>query len=248
MTQPLFSGFSGRARVAVCQRLGNSWRNLALCLEIPADEQDRFDKGDECRQILRWLELHNRLGELPEALSYIGRDELALILQPPPSPAAATIDWSGSPYPGLRPFSAQYAPVFFGRHRYTAELVTRLDDHGQCFIAVVGPSGSGKSSLVAAGLLPALRQNAPAKGKDWRVLEFTPGGLSDDPFPLLAVRLETLLKPCGWVARDWAASVFNYLDYSVTMRRMIPGALLRVLGAHGLLSSFFLSLLQLKRR
>lgn len=47
-TPPLFSG---RARVAFCQGLGDSWRNLALCLEIPAAEQNRFDKGDEGRQI-----------------------------------------------------------------------------------------------------------------------------------------------------------------------------------------------------
>ena len=53
---------------------------------------------------------------------------------------------------------------------------------------------------------------------------------------------------CASVARDWAASVFNYLDYSVSMRKMIPGALLLVLGAHGLLASFFLSILGLKRR
>jgi hypothetical protein len=50
------------------------------------------------------------------------------------------------------------------------------------------------------------------------------------------------------VASDWAASVFNYLDYSVSMRRMIPGALLLVLGAHGFLASFFLSILGLRRR
>ena len=53
---------------------------------------------------------------------------------------------------------------------------------------------------------------------------------------------------CGLVVRDWAASVFAYLDYSVSMRKMIPGALLLVLGAHGLLASFFLSILGLKRR
>jgi len=53
---------------------------------------------------------------------------------------------------------------------------------------------------------------------------------------------------CVSVVLDWAAAVFNYLDYSVAMRRMIPGALLVVLGAHGLLSSFFLSILGLRRR
>ena len=46
---------------------------------------------------------------------------------------------------------------------------------------------------------------------------------------------------CASVTGDWIASGWRYLDYSVSMRRMIPGALLLVLGAHGLLSSFFSS-------
>jgi hypothetical protein len=63
-----------------------------------------------------------------------------------------------------------------------------------------------------------------------------------------AVLLAAGTALCAWVAADWAASLFNYLDYSQSMRRMIPGALLLVLGAHGLLSSFFLSILGLNRR
>jgi glycosyltransferase involved in cell wall biosynthesis len=53
---------------------------------------------------------------------------------------------------------------------------------------------------------------------------------------------------CGSVALEWVRSGWSYLDYSLTMRRMIPGALLLVLGAHGLLASFFFSILGLKRR
>jgi WD40 repeat protein len=70
--------------------------------------------------------------------------------------------WTGRrpPYPGLEPFTAEDAPVFFGREAETRELVDRLSPViGQAahrFVAVVGPSGSGKSSLVQAGLLPAL--------------------------------------------------------------------------------------------
>jgi WD40 repeat protein len=64
------------------------------------------------------------------------------------------------PYPGLEPFTEEDAGVFFGREAETAELVERLSPAlGQAahrFVAVVGPSGSGKSSLVQAGLLPAL--------------------------------------------------------------------------------------------
>jgi len=64
------------------------------------------------------------------------------------------------PYPGLERFTEEDAAVFFGREAETRELVERLSPAvGQPvhrFVAVVGPSGSGKSSLVQAGLLPAL--------------------------------------------------------------------------------------------
>ena len=64
-----------------------------------------------------------------------------------------------NPYKGLRPFAEADAADFFGRDDLAdqlAELVKRSR-----FIAVVGPSGSGKSSLVRAGLLPRLRQRSP---------------------------------------------------------------------------------------
>ncbi len=57
------------------------------------------------------------------------------------------------PFPGLRPFEAEQAHLFFGRDEQTDELLGRLGRHR--FVAVVGSSGSGKSSLVRAGLLPA---------------------------------------------------------------------------------------------
>src|SRR5918997_1682359 len=65
-----------------------------------------------------------------------------------------------SPYPGLAPFAADDAAVFFGRQLETARLVELLTptlQHGPGrLVGVIGPSGSGKSSLVHAGLLPRL--------------------------------------------------------------------------------------------
>jgi energy-coupling factor transporter ATP-binding protein EcfA2 len=58
------------------------------------------------------------------------------------------------PYPGLRPFEAEDEPIFFGREAQVSGMLRRLEDHR--FVAVVGSSGCGKSSLVRAGLLPAL--------------------------------------------------------------------------------------------
>ena len=87
-----------------------------------------------------------------------------------------------APYPGLRPFQPQEAPIFFGRARQTNEMLKRLER--QRFLAVVGASGSGKSSLVRAGLLPAL-QDGYLRGVsgDWRFVIARPGV---DPFGNLA--------------------------------------------------------------
>jgi MinD-like ATPase involved in chromosome partitioning or flagellar assembly len=81
-------------------------------------------------------------------------------------PREATIgDYSGwdprrSPYPGLQSFTPEDAAVYFGREREAARLVQllspTLQDRGGRFVAVVGPSGSGKSSLLYAGLVPRL--------------------------------------------------------------------------------------------
>ena len=59
-----------------------------------------------------------------------------------------------APYPGLRPFERNEDPLFFGREEHVDQLLDKLDESH--FLAVLGYSGSGKSSLVRAGLLPAL--------------------------------------------------------------------------------------------
>ena len=71
-----------------------------------------------------------------------------------------------NPFPGLRPFGAEEDYLFFGREEQTRELLQLLRTHR--FLAVVGTSGSGKSSLVRAGLLPALYGGTMVGvGSDW---------------------------------------------------------------------------------
>jgi Sulfatase-modifying factor enzyme 1 len=116
--------------------------------------------------------------------------------------------WNGSPFPGLRTFTPDDAPIFFGREREAGELVRRFADHDMRFVVVAGASGSGKSSLAAAGLLPRLRANAIEGSKDWLLpwsqpggserkvwtgLRFTPGEFSDNPFQALAAKLAPLM-------------------------------------------------------
>ena len=84
---------------------------------------------------------------------------------------AALID---NPFPGLRSFEPEQAELFFGRDEQIEDLLERLQEHR--FLAVVGSSGSGKSSLVRAGLIPALERGYvdPAIAH-WRIAMMRPG-------------------------------------------------------------------------
>lgn len=86
------------------------------------------------------------------------------------------------PYPGLRPFERHESRIFFGREEQVDELLLRLKTHH--FLAVLGASGSGKSSLVKAGLLPGLAKGYMGEaGSRWSIAEMRPG---DQPFVRLA--------------------------------------------------------------
>jgi hypothetical protein len=90
-----------------------------------------------------------------------------------------------NPYPGLRPFETTEAHLFFGRDEQIAELLTRLECNR--FVAVVGVSGGGKSSLVRAGLIPALeRGQVQEAGTRWSIVVTRPAGA---PFANLAADL-----------------------------------------------------------
>ena len=82
-----------------------------------------------------------------------------------------------NPYKGLRPFVEADAADFFGRRDLIRRLVSRLREPQPSarFLAVVGPSGGGKSSVVRAGLVPAVRRGALGDERDWYVAEMFPG-------------------------------------------------------------------------
>ena len=74
--------------------------------------------------------------------------------------SAAALTPTANPYPGLRPFEEEETPLFFGREHQIDQMVDLLAR--ERFLAVVGSSGSGKSSLVNCGLRPALRRGLMA--------------------------------------------------------------------------------------
>lgn len=84
-----------------------------------------------------------------------------------------------SPFRGLLPFTSRHAGLFFGREDEVSAFAERARHHG--VLPIVGPSGSGKSSFVQAGVIPRLREQG-----DWVVLRLRPGGR---PFHTLVDRL-----------------------------------------------------------
>lgn len=94
------------------------------------------------------------------------------------------------PFPGLRPFAYRDHEFFFGREEQSFALY-RLVDRNR-FVAVIGSSGSGKSSLVRAGLLPLLdAETVGAGGREWLWREMRPG---DDPLRRLTYLISSLAE------------------------------------------------------
>lgn len=115
---------------------------------------------------------------------------------------------SRQPYIGLRAFSREEQALFFGREQHSNELIERLNQ--QHFLAVVGDSGCGKSSLIKAGLIPGLQAGFLTEaGSHWCVVETRPGNA---PFTNLAEALcqnnalgaeyETALKTNQFLTRS----------------------------------------------
>jgi len=115
------------------------------------------------------------LARLANALGVSARDLMLLM-------AAQT-----APYRGLSAFTEADAKYFFGRDRVVASLVSKLAQNK--LIQISGPSGSGKSSLVSAGLIPELRRSAA-----WAVVSCRPGA---DPFASLSGALIVFLQPAS---------------------------------------------------
>jgi hypothetical protein len=93
-----------------------------------------------------------------------------------------------SPFPGLRPFEYHESHLFFGCDAQVDKMIAKLS--ARRFLMVTGVPGSGKSSLVRAGLLPSLRGGIMKKvGTNWRIAVMSPG---NDPIGNLAQALSAV--------------------------------------------------------
>jgi ABC-type dipeptide/oligopeptide/nickel transport system ATPase subunit len=95
-----------------------------------------------------------------------------------------------NPFPGLRPFQADEAHLFFGRERYVETIIDKLNQYH--FVSIVGNSGSGKSSLLRAGVIPKLMAQ-----QEWIILTMRPGKKSRrriKPYPFRREGIKIALR------------------------------------------------------
>jgi tetratricopeptide (TPR) repeat protein len=114
----------------------------------------RFRVGLDCTDWTTWDEQAARIRSLLDR----------------PAPPAEQI---ACPYPGMFAFRPEDAGLFHGRDQEIDDLVRLVRQHN--FLLVVGPSGSGKSSLVVAGLMPRLADPGNFAAGHWRIRSFRPG-------------------------------------------------------------------------
>jgi hypothetical protein len=193
---------------------GQAWRdqlftNLDACDAVVFVTTPRSVASQWCHSELaltRWLRkpilsllvddadphpLTSDLQGLDVSSTAIDRDRVRAALTALGLDQEARWDPSRSPFPGLRAFDETYAAVFFGRDRQIDQLRQLVDPPSRsregAIIPVLGPSGSGKSSLVRAGLVPALRVSP-----DWVITDpWTP---SDVPLAEMSLALAHAAK------------------------------------------------------
>ncbi len=112
-----------------------------------------------------------------DGLSELGAAVRRLLGEPEATPKAAPAQpLVTEPFLGLASFDERHSHLFFGRRDETAVLVSKLEQPGCRWLQVDGASGTGKSSLVKAGLLPALARRPSRPGQpDWLTLVMRPG-------------------------------------------------------------------------
>jgi WD40 repeat protein/energy-coupling factor transporter ATP-binding protein EcfA2 len=126
------------------------------------------DKADEATGEVNVTDLFSFLSrELKqsgqEPIYMGGGRSIPLVWYPPKNPVVAAVVREECPYRGLEAFEKQHAQFFFGRKKVVEDILQKLDQAQ--FVPIIGASGSGKSSVVRAGLIPQLENNG------WRVLE-----------------------------------------------------------------------------
>ena len=146
---------------------------------------------------VKWYinQIYSKLGVRSRVQAMVRARELHLLTSSTDTPSAAQIPTEDfqpqNPYKGLRAFQTSDNEDFFGREKITAKLIKRLAETHEFsrFLMVIGPSGSGKSSLVKAGLIPALWRGELPGSEKWLVVEMLPGAHPLDELEIALTRV-----------------------------------------------------------
>ena len=151
-------------------------------------------------------------------------DMRAVLVRNAPETRVAGIGWDRpvrNPYIGLHAFDEEDAHLFHGREKLVTELVDALAQ--RAMVTVVGPSGSGKSSVVRAGVLPAIRRGAIPGSESWFVATMVPG---PDPIDALETALLRVAVHPPATLREQLAEPGGLLR---AVRRVLPDERTRLL-------------------
>lgn len=165
---------------------------------------------------VKWhiTQLYKKLGVRSRMQAIVRARELNLVVDDMPASDVNQISQTDislpepeNPYKGLHAFQTNDTRDFFGRDDLTQKLINRLttQDPFHRFLAIVGPSGSGKSSLVRAGVIPALWKGAIEGSDKWFVVDMIPGTHPID-------KLETALIR---VAANQANNAFHFRSVGI---------------------------------
>ncbi len=179
---PAGLGDWAREELAVAHDQATKDRSFRIFMVLLPGAPDAADPSLAFLRTRTWVDLRDGIGERG-ALD----DLISAIVGGPRRRDVPTADAGTCPYRGLEPFNEEHAAFFFGRDADIASILDKLR-HSR-FLAVLGPSGSGKSSLLRAGLAPALRRGALAGSQGWTTRILTPGAR---PLTTLAGHLTTL--------------------------------------------------------
>ncbi|MFN0245857.1 MAG: protein kinase domain-containing protein [Kofleriaceae bacterium] len=187
---------------------------VTAMLELPMPSMQEAAPPDVPREL---IQIVDRCLLKDKTLRWQSAQELLMALAPflPGQRMQQTLQIDESPYAGLSSFQETDSAKFFGRNKEIAAMVTRIRDRP--LMAVVGPSGIGKSSFVRAGLVPALKRS----GEMWETIVLRPGRN-----PLEA--LGAVISPMVQTAANLADEMDEQRRLVETLRRE-PGHLGHVL-------------------
>ena len=145
--------------------------NLVIQRATAKDPEDRYPNAMSMAMAFRRA-ISDDIADLPETIT-------------------VSSEFIVNPYKGLRSFDEADEFTFFGRDKLVKRLLEGLGENSSDsnFLALVGPSGSGKSSVVRAGLIPAIRRGELGNGDNWFILDMIPGAT---PFKQLVATLRSI--------------------------------------------------------